>query len=218
VTEVSASTIIIAEDHPMFRASLVVTLRRLMPEATFLEIASQGELEQTLARGGDVRLVLLDLKIPGAHGLSCLVFLRAEYPGVPVAIISGGAHPETIDRARELGAAAFIPKSASIDTIVQALSCVVRGELWFPEPDGAPGGRAQRRPEQLDMLTPQQLRVLKYLADGMLNKQIADILGVSEGTVRAHVTAVLRKLGVSTRTQAVILVTEMDLEDNAEAL
>jgi DNA-binding NarL/FixJ family response regulator len=214
---VSASTIIIAEDHPMFRAALVITLRRLMPEASFLEVASQGELEQTLARGGEVRLVLLDLRIPGAHGLSSLVFLRAEYPGVSVAIISGGAHPETIARARDLGASAFIPKSASIDTIVQALSCVIRGELWFPEHDGAPGGRAQPR-DQLDMLTPQQLRVLKYLADGMLNKQIADILGVSEGTVRAHVTAVLRKLGVSTRTQAVILVTEMDLVDDAEAL
>ena len=214
----SAARIIIAEDHPMFRAALVITLRRLMPEASFLEIASHGELEQTLARGGDVSLVLLDLRIPGAHGLSSLFFLRAEYPEVSVAIISVGAHPETIARARELGALAFIPKSASIDTIERALSCVIRGEPWFPEHDGAPGERAQRRLDQLDMLTPQQLRVLKYLVDGMLNKQIADILGVSEGTVRAHVTAVLRKLGVSTRTQAVIRFTEMFLQDDAEVL
>jgi DNA-binding NarL/FixJ family response regulator len=206
-------TIIVAEDHPMFRAALVLTLKRLMPEAVLLEASSHGELEQALARSGDVRLVLLDLRMPGAHGLSSLVFLRGEYPEVSVAIISGGAYAETIGRARQLGAAAFIPKSASIDTIAQALSCVIRGERWFPEHEAGAGptGRSLLQ-DQLTTLTPQQFRVLKYLADGMLNKQIADNLHVSEGTVRAHVTAILRKLRVSTRTQAVILVTELDLD------
>jgi DNA-binding NarL/FixJ family response regulator len=198
--------IIVAEDHPMFRAALVLTLKRLMPEALLMEVASHGELEQALARSGEVRLVLLDLKMPGAHGLSSLVYLRGEYPGVSVAIISAATYAETIERARQLGASAFIPKSAPIDTIAQALSCVIRGELWFPEQDDA------LTVDQLTTLTSQQFRVLKYLADGMLNKQIADILEISEGTVRAHVTAILRKLRVSTRTQAVILVTEMDLE------
>jgi DNA-binding NarL/FixJ family response regulator len=212
-------TIIVAEDHPMFRAALVLTLKRLMPEAVLIEAASHGELEQALARSGDVKLVLLDLRMPGAHGLSSLVFLRGEYPGVSVAIISGGAYAETIGRARQLGAAAFIPKSAPIDTIAQALSCVIRGERWFPEHDAGacPTGRSLLQ-DQLTTLTPQQFRVLKYLADGMLNKQIADNLHVSEGTVRAHVTAILRKLRVSTRTQAVILVTELDLDrDGADA-
>ena len=94
---------------------------------------------------------------------------------------------------------------------------MIRGELWFPEYDAAPAGRGLLK-DQLTTLTPQQFRVLKYLADGMLNKQIADIIAVSEGTVRAHVTAILRKLGVSTRTQAVILVTELDLERDAGPL
>ena len=215
---VNAPTIIVAEDHPMFRAALLLTLRRLMPEASFMEVASQGELEQTLARASEVRLVLLDLGMPGARGLSSLVFLRGQYPDVSVAIISGGAYPETIARARELGAAAFIPKSAPVDTIAQALSCVIRGELWFPEHDGASAGSARGRSDKLDLLTPQQFRVLRYLADGMMNKRIAEILGVSEGTVRAHVTAILRKLRVSTRTQAVLLVTELGLEkDDAAA-
>jgi DNA-binding NarL/FixJ family response regulator len=215
----TAPTIIVAEDHPMFRAALVLTVRRLMPGALLMEVASQGELERALAgSGGDVRLVLLDLRMPGAHGLSSLVFLRGEYPNVSVAIISGGAYAETIGRARQLGASAFIPKSAPIDTIAQALSCVIRGELWFPEHDDAPTGRGLLQ-DQLTTLTPQQFRVLKYLVDGRLNKQIADILEVSEGTVRAHVTAILRKLRVSTRTQAVILVTELDLErDGADRL
>jgi DNA-binding NarL/FixJ family response regulator len=216
---VSSPTIIVAEDHPMFRAALVLTVSRLMPDALLMEVASHGELEKALAESGDVKLVLLDLRMPGAHGLSSLVFLRGEYPNVSVAIISGGAYAETIGRARQLGASAFIPKSAPIDTIAQALACVIRGELWFPAHDDAPTGRGVLLQDQLTTLTPQQFRVLKYLADGMLNKQIADILDISEGTVRAHVTAILRKLGVSTRTQAVILVTELDLErDGADTV
>jgi DNA-binding NarL/FixJ family response regulator len=216
---VSSPAIIVAEDHPMFRAALALTLRRLMPEALLIEVATHGELETALARSGDVKLVLLDLRMPGAHGLSSLVFLRGEYPNVSVAIISGGAFAETIARARQLGASAFIPKSAPIDTIAQALSCVIRGERWFPEHDDAPTERGLLLQDRLTALTPQQFRVLKYLADGLLNKQIADMLDISEGTVRAHVTAILRKLRVSTRTQAVILVTEQDLErDDADTL
>ena len=211
----SAPTIVIAEDHPMFRGALALTLRRLMPEAVLIEVASQGDLEEALARGADVRIVLLDLRIPGANGLSSLVFLRGEYPSVAVAIISGGAYPETIDRARQLGAAAFIPKSASIETIAQALAGVIRGESWFPEHEAAPLTSGPRLQDQLTTLTPQQFRVLKYLADGKLNKQIAEKLAVSEGTIRAHVTAILRKLGVSTRTQAALLVTEQDLDRDA---
>ena len=211
----SSPTIIIAEDHPMFRGALALTLRRLMPEAQLIEVASHGDLEAALASGPDVKIVLLDLRIPGANGLSSLVFLRGEYPEVAVAIISGGAYAETISRARQLGAAAFIPKSASTDTIAQALAGVIRGESWFPEHEAVPAASEPRLQDQLTTLTPQQFRVLKYLADGKLNKQIAEKLDVSEGTVRAHVTAILRKLGVSTRTQAAILVTEQDLEKDA---
>jgi DNA-binding NarL/FixJ family response regulator len=174
----SSPTIIIAEDHPMFRGALALTLRRLMPEAQLIEVASHGDLEAAL-------------------------------------VISGGAYAETISRARQLGAAAFIPKSASTDTIAQALAGVIRGESWFPEHEALPAASEPRLQDQLTTLTPQQFRVLKYLADGKLNKQIAEKLAVSEGTVRAHVTAILRKLGVSTRTQAALLVTEQDLDRDA---
>ena len=211
----SSPTIIIAEDHPMFRGALALMLRRLMPGANLVEVASHDELERALANPEAVRLVLLDLHMPGANGLSSLVFLRGEYPDVPVAIISGGAYTETIDRARQLGAAAFISKSASVETISQAVSCVIRGEAWFAKGDSVPAKPGSRLQDQITTLTPQQFRVLKYLADGLLNKQIAEKLDVSEGTVRAHVTAILRKLGVSTRTQAALLVTELDLESEA---
>jgi len=208
----SVLTIIIAEDHPMFRGALALTLRRLMPAANLIEVASHGELERALAGTDTVKMVLLDLRMPGANGMSSLVFLRGEHPQVAVAVISGGAYAETISRARQLGAAAFIPKSAPVETIAQALSCVIRGEAWFPREEAAQAKPDPRLQDQLTTLTPQQFRVLKYLADGMLNKQIAEKLDVSEGTVRAHVTAILRKLCVSTRTQAAILVTELDLQ------
>jgi DNA-binding NarL/FixJ family response regulator len=212
---VSSPTIIIAEDHPMFRNALALMLRRLMPEANLIEVASHGDLERALASHGSVRMVLLDLRIPGANGLSSLVFLRGEFPEVPVAIISAGAYAETVSRARQLGAAAFIPKSAPVETIAQAVSCVIHGEPWFAQQEAVPARAEPRLQDQLTTLTPQQFRVLKYLADGLLNKQIAEKIDVSEGTVRAHVTAILRKLGVSTRTQAALLVTEMDLESEA---
>src|SRR5260370_1706278 len=136
----------------MFRAALALTLRRLLPEAMLMEVASHGELETALARNGSVRMVLLDLRMPGAHGLSSLVYLRGEYPNVSVAIISGGVYAETISRARQLGASAFIPKSAPIDTIAQALSCVIPGESWFPEPAETQTLRSLRLHHQLTPL------------------------------------------------------------------
>ena len=190
-------------------------LQRLMPDAHLIEVASHDELQKALSTHSAVRLVVLDLRMPGANGLSSLVFLRGQFPEVPVAIISGGAYSETIDRARQLGAAAFIPKSAPVETIAQAISCVIRGEAWFDLQNGAVEKAGSRLNDQLTTLTPQQFRVLGYLADGLLNKQIADKLVVSEGTVRAHVTAILRKLGVSTRTQAALLVTELAMETDA---
>ena len=211
----SAPNIIIAEDHPMFRVALALMLQRLMPDAHLIEVASHDELQKALSTHSAVRLVVLDLRMPGANGLSSLVFLRGQYPEVPVAIISGGAYAETIDRARQLGAAAFIPKSAPVETIAQAISCVIRGEAWFDLQNGAVEKAGSRLNDQLTTLTPQQFRVLGYLADGLLNKQIADKLVVSEGTVRAPVTAILRKLGVSTRTQAALLVTELAMETDA---
>ncbi|MDP9014712.1 MAG: response regulator transcription factor [Pseudomonadota bacterium] len=215
----SAPTIVIAEDHPMFREALALTLNRILPGAVLLEVASHQELVDALLSQRNVQLVLLDLRMPGTHGLSSLVFLRGEYPALRVAIISGGAYAETIDRVRKLGASAFIPKSAPIETISRALACVIRGEEWYQETDGSTAERNAQLRGQLNTLTAQQYRVLKYLVDGMLNKQIADILNVSEGTVRTHVTAILQKLGVSTRTQAVIFVTELDQDrEGADAL
>src|SRR5262249_7280190 len=153
---VSAPTILIAEDHPMFRGALALMLHRLMPDAELIEVASQDELRQALARHAAVRLVLLDLRIPGANGFSALVFLRGEYPDVPVAIISGGPFRGTIDGARQLGGAAFISKAARVETFAKALWGVIGGEQWFDPPHAASDAAGTRLHDQLTTLTPQQ--------------------------------------------------------------
>jgi len=206
----SATRIVIAEDHPMFRGALALTLARLAPHAERVEAASHDELVQRLHESGDARLVVLDLHIPGARGLSTLVWLRSEHPEVPVAIVSGSADPDIAERVRALGAIAYVPKAAPIETIEHALAQVLAGAGWYPPRAAAVADPHAQLREQLGALTTQQHRVLRLLTDGLLNKQIAAELGISEGTVRAHVTAILQKLGVATRTQAVLLVTEID--------
>lgn len=216
------SSIIVAEDHPMFRAALVLTLQRMMPGTCVHEVGSHDELVAALTTVEHLKLVLLDLMMPGARGLSSLLFMRGECPDVPVAIISGGAHEEVVERARQLGARAFISKSAPVSVMGHALAVVLRGELWFANEPQLDPAATDARTERLASLTTQQSRVLKYLVEGLLNKQIADRLSISEGTVRAHVTEILRKLGVRTRTQAALLVTEIlpgeaGLDENADA-
>lgn len=200
----------------MFRAALVLTLQRMMPGTRVHEAGSHDELATALSEVEHLKLVLLDLMMPGARGLSSLLWMRGEYPDVPVAIISGGAQQETVERARQLGARAFISKSAAVATMAQALATVLRGELWFAnEPQLSPAA-TDARAERLASLTTQQSRVLKFLVEGLLNKQIADRLAISEGTVRAHVTEILRKLGVRTRTQAALLVTEILISETGQ--
>jgi len=156
--------------------------------------------------------VLLDLSMPGASGLSGLISLRGIHATVPVVIISAHDDPETIRRALELGASGFISKSASMDEIREAVETVLSGEITAP---GDIDLGVERDPEisdlikRLQSLTPQQTRVLGMLAEGLLNKQIAYELGVSEATIKAHVSAILQKLGVDSRTQAVILLSKI---------
>ncbi|RVD52606.1 response regulator transcription factor, partial [Mesorhizobium sp. M7A.F.Ca.ET.027.03.2.1] len=160
----------------------------------------------------DVDLVLLDLSMPGASGLSGLVSLRGIHPAVPLVVVSAHDDPATIRRALDLGASGFISKSASMEEIRSAVQSVLAGDIAAPA--GVDLG-IERDPEisdlikRLQALTPQQTRVLGMLAEGLLNKQIAYELGVSEATIKAHVSAILQKLGVDSRTQAVILLSKI---------
>ena len=152
--------------------------------------------------------MLLDLHMPGVSGFAGLVYLCKRYPSVPVVIISANEDPLVIKRALEHGAAGFIPKSSSIDTITRAISSILMGEIWSPAMmhSDLPGSNDSELElaERMSQLTPQQFKVLMMMSQGLLNKQIAFELGVSEATVKAHVTAVMHKLGVTNRTQAVL--------------
>ncbi|WP_110754204.1 response regulator transcription factor [Phyllobacterium leguminum] len=198
---------IIADDHPLFRGALRQALARKSGEADIIEAGDFDTVKKLVLEATDIDLLLLDLTMPGASGLSGLVMLKAIHPALAVVIVSATDDPATVRRALELGASGFISKSASIEGIEKAVSAVLAGDIWAPqevdlghEPDPEISDLIQR----IRTLTPQQARVLSMLAEGLLNKQIAYELNVSEATIKAHVSAVLQKLGVDSRTQAVI--------------
>jgi DNA-binding NarL/FixJ family response regulator len=201
------STILIADDHPLFREALRGAVQRIMPGAELHEADSVDALYGLVDAHPDADLLLMDLNMPGAHGFSALVHLRAQHPQLPVVVVSAREEPAVMRRALDHGALGFVPKSADSETIGTAVGLVLDGERWAPPAAAAAAGATPAEHEvaqRLRELTPQQFRVLQLLGEGRLNKQIAYDLGVSEATIKAHVTAILRKLGVSNRTQAVL--------------
>jgi DNA-binding NarL/FixJ family response regulator len=184
-------------------------------ELKIAEAASLDEVTAQLMQKPDCDLVLLDLKMPGVQGLAGLAYLRAQYPGIPVAIVSGHEEAATIRRALALGASGFIPKSTPADTMRSAVKAILAGEIWAPNVvlEATPHDKElDDLSKRLATLTPQQVRVLMMLRTGLLNKQIAYELDVSEATVKAHVSAILLKLNVDSRTQAVIAANKLDSE------
>lgn len=214
--------IIIADDHPLFRAALRQAVSQAVPEAEVAEVESIKALQAEVESRPDSDLVLLDLNMPGAHGFSGLVFLRGQYPGLPVVVVSGSEDLQAMRRSIEYGASGFIPKSAPLPEITEAIQAVLEGDMWLPKGVAEKLERMQSDPtdfsDRLASLTPQQFRVLGMLAEGMLNKQIAYDLDVSEATIKAHITAVFRKLGVRNRTQAVIAIQQMELDPSDTSL
>ena len=210
----AAYQILIADDHPLFRIALQQALSSgLAGQVELAEAASIAELEARLSEKRDWDLVLLDLNMPGAHGFSGLVLLRGQYPQIPVVMVSAQEEVSVVSRSRDFGASGFIPKSSSLEQIQQAVRAVLDGDLWWPSLSveaQALTAEAKAASEGLASLTPQQFRVLTMVCDGLLNKQIAWELSVSEATIKAHVTAVFRKLGVRTRTQAAMLLQQLE--------
>lgn len=213
----SEPTLLVADDHPLFRTAVLHVLRERLPQFRTLEAASAATLGTALQEHPEVELVLLDLSMPGTRGFSALLHVRGEYPELPVVIISSNDHPRVIRRAQQFGAVGFIPKSAPAEAMGAAIEAVLAGDSWFP-PMAAERSEADAElAARLAQLTPQQFRVLLYLADGLLNKQIAAEMGLAENTVKVHVTAVLRKLACHSRTQAAVLVKGLETEDAASA-
>lgn len=203
----SHTRLIIADDHPLFRDALRGAMVNVVSDATIDEAGSFEELTKKLEADSEVDLILLDLTMPGISGFSGLIYLRSQFPGVPVVVISASDDPETIRKSMDFGASGFIPKRFGVETLREAVPKILAGDVWVPgDVDllAAADPEATRLRDRLVTLTPQQMRVLMMLSEGLLNKQIAFELGVSEATIKAHVSAILQKLNVESRTQAVI--------------
>ena len=208
--------ILVADDHPLFRAALTSALA-FLKDAEIIEAESMGDVQAELSNHPDMDLVLLDLNMPGATGFSGLAFLRGQMPELPVVVVSGSEDGSTVNKCMDLGASGFIPKSSPLDVLSSAVASVLKGEEYLPEGVDLNAesfsDEEARLAAAISSLTPQQFRVMSMLTQGLLNKQIAYDLDVSEATIKAHVTAILRKLGVNSRTQAVIVCQRLDLAD-----
>lgn len=186
------------------------------PDTIWLEAHSADTLQQTLDNNSKLDLIILDLQMPGSHGYSTLIHLRSHYPAIPVVVISAHEDTKTIAKAMHYGSCGFIPKSTSMDDLASALDLILQGETWLPagldlskENISEEGDFANRLAE----LTPQQNKVLQMFGEGLLNKQITYDLEVSEATIKAHATAIFRKLNVRNRTQAVIALSRLEVNN-----
>jgi DNA-binding NarL/FixJ family response regulator len=213
VSEGDRFRVLIADDHPLMVGGLRQAVLAAAPGAEISVAHNFDSMAAALEASPDTDLVLLDLAMPGVRGFSGLLFLRSARPSTPVIVVSGAEDRAVIRHCLEFGAAGFIPKSNSLETIRAAIVQVLDGGRWTPpdfDPNAEPNRQSSAMARRLASLTPQQIRVLMMLSQGLLNKQIAFELGVSEATVKAHVSAILQKLGVESRTQAVILATKIE--------
>jgi DNA-binding NarL/FixJ family response regulator len=213
--------LLIADDHPLFRAALHQAARAALDDGSISEACDLATTLDALGEVPDTDLVLLDLHMPGSRGLSGLAALRGQFPAVAVMVVSAHDEPRVVRRVLDHGAAGFISKSASPDEIAAAIRTVLDCGEWVPPHLGESVAALPSDPDDSDLaarlarLTGQQYRVLGLLAEGLLNKQIADRLAIQERTVKAHVTAIFEKLSVRNRTQASMLLRSLDLVDPA---
>lgn len=210
--------ILLADDHPLFRQALKTSVEEIMGNAAVIEAGSLSEAKEQAERQ-EIDLILLDLTMPGSRGLTGLVMLRGLFPHIAVAIVSANEDVQLMEQAITLGAAGYIPKSVSSAQLSEALRCILGCGTWLPpqaKRQSTQSSEHQLIAERLRQLSPQQFKVLHLLAEGQLNKQIASELGITEPTVKTHVTAILRKLDVRNRTQAVLLLSKLDHDNQSD--
>lgn len=211
------TVLLIADDHPLFREALRGVAMRVFPGTTIHEADQFSRLYELVETHADADMLLLDLDMPGARGFSALVHLRAVHPQLPIVIVSAHEDPVTIRRAIDHGALGFIPKSSDAQVLGFAMKQILEGFPWVPDyMDDSVGADDDELlvADRVRELTPQQFRVLQMLSSGQLNKQIAYELNVSEATIKAHMTHILRKLGASNRTQAVMIASKLGIPDD----
>ena len=213
MAETESLRVLIADDHPLVVGGLKEAVLAAAPDAEISVAHDFDGMVAALDEQPETDLVLLDLAMPGVRGFSGLLFLRSERPATPVIVVSGNGDRAVIRHCLEFGAAGFVPKSTPLEAMRNAIMQVIEGGRWTPpdfDPNAEPNRESSALARRLASLTPQQIRVLMMVSQGLLNKQIAYELSVSEATIKAHVSAILQKLGVESRTQAVILATRIE--------
>lgn len=204
-----SGTVLVADDHPLFRQALILAVSRVAADARVVESGTLGGAARAANEAADLRLILLDLKMPGATGYSGIALLHAECPDVPILVVSSAEGAAAAEEARAFGAIGFLSKDSDLGTIEAAIANALRGKVHKADSADRPEDTIR---ETVAGLTPTQLKVLLAVLDGQLNKQIAFNLGISEATVKAHMTAVMRKLDVSNRTQAALVARSLGLD------
>jgi DNA-binding NarL/FixJ family response regulator len=204
-------TILIADDHPLFRQAMALAVARVRPQARVIEAGTLAAAAGAAMAATDLRLILLDLKMPGAVGYSGIALLHAECPSVPILVVSSAEGAAAADEVRAFGAIGFLRKDSDLAAIEQAIAGALGGKT-MAEPDPATAAPLDAIRQEVAGLTPTQLKVLLAVLDGQLNKQIAHGLNITEATVKAHMTAIMRKLDVRNRTQAALVARSLGLD------
>jgi DNA-binding NarL/FixJ family response regulator len=205
-----SGTVLIADDHPLFRQALTLAVQRVAPMARLVEAGTLAAAARAVSEAEDLRLILLDLKMPGAVGYSGIALLHAERPEVPILVVSSAEGESAAQEARAFGAIGFLRKDADLAAIEAAIGRALNAAP--PAPSPAPSRPEDAVRQTVAGLTPTQLKVLLAVLEGQLNKQIAHSLGMSEATVKAHMTAIMRKLDVRNRTQAALVARSLGLD------
>ncbi|GAA6183638.1 MULTISPECIES: response regulator transcription factor [Alteromonadaceae] len=204
---------LIADDHPLFREALKGALTPLYEEVQFVESDGLETTLESIQACSDIDIILLDLSMPGCEKFYGVIRVCGDFPDIPVIVISASDHPKIISQALGYGAKGFVSKSAAVASIAEAIDTVLEGGTWVPEDLKSSidsiSGEQQEIALMVAELTPKQFQVLNYLQEGLLNKQIAYDMDVTEATVKAHTSAIFKKLKVNTRTQAVLLVEKL---------
>lgn len=204
---------LIADDHPLFREALIGALTPLFDPITIVQSDSLDTTLSALESNADIDLILLDLNMPGCESFYGVIRVSQDYPNIPLAVVSANDSIDVVSQVMGFGSRGFIPKSTASAEIAQAIDIILNGSTWLPEGvEEKLGGVSDEQmviADKVAELTPKQFQVLKLLQDGLLNKQIAYDLNVTEATVKAHISAIFRKFGVNTRTQAVLLVEKL---------
>ena len=207
-------SILVADDHPLFRQALALAVARVRPDARIIEAGTLASAARAVSEADGLALIMLDLKMPGAVGYSGIALLHAERPDVPILVVSSAEGAAAAEEARAFGAIGFLHKDSDLAAIEAAIGRALAGTV-SPVRRLEPAGEGATIDEirgHVAGLTPTQLKVLIAVLGGQLNKQIAHGLGISEATVKAHMTAIMRKLDVRNRTQAALVARSLGLD------